>query len=108
MGTQAQKEALFERLGTYVDQHGGRLLEVFRRFDKDRSGSVDVAELERMLQSLGMSFTAPERRGLLKLFDLNGDGRVSYKEFLEICNQHRGKGGKSMSSKRGASKSPTD
>jgi len=87
--SQGQKEALFERIGAYVDSHGGRLLEVFRRFDKDRSGNVDVAELERMLQSLGMTFTAPERRGLLRLFDVNGDGRVSYKEFLDICFQHR-------------------
>jgi hypothetical protein len=87
--TQAQKDALFERICTYVEMHGGRLLEVFRRFDKDKSGAVDVAELERMLQSLGMTFTQAERMGLLKLFDENGDGRVSYKEFLDICHQHK-------------------
>lgn len=89
-----------------MDQHGGRLLEVFRRFDKDRSGHVDVAELERMLQSLGMSFTAPERRGLLKMFDVNGDGRVSYKEFLDICHQHRPNRGRGMGAKHSSNAAP--
>jgi len=110
--TQAQKEALFARIATYIENHGGRLLEVFRRFDKDKSGAVDVAELERMLQSLGMTFTAPERVGLLRLFDINGDARVSYKEFLEVCNSHtpgaKGMGGKhspGTSTSRGPSSS---
>jgi len=91
--SQAQAEALFERIAVYVESHGGRLLEVFRRFDKDRSGAVDCAELEKMLQSLGMSFTSAERRGLVKLFDANGDNRVSYKEFVAICNARRPGGG---------------
>jgi len=59
-----------------------------------------------MLESLGMSFTTAERRGLLKMFDTNEDGRVSYKEFLSICNQHRGsrRGTRGI---RGSSNSPT-
>jgi len=86
--TAAQKDALFARIGTYVESHGGRLMEIFRRFDKDHSGAVDINELERMLGHLGMEFTAIERRGLMKLFDVNGDMRVSYAEFLEVCHHH--------------------
>lgn len=62
---------------------------------------MDCVELERLLQSLGMSFTSSERRGLVKLFDENGDGKVTYKEFVAICNKHR-PGGGIMRSKRGA------
>jgi len=103
--TQAQKEALFARIAAYIETHGGRLLEVFRRFDKDKSGAVDVIELQKMLESLGMTFTSSERQGLLQLFDVNGDARVSYKEFLDICSQNAPAGSKGMGAKHASPRS---
>ena len=47
-----QKAALFAKIQEAMEECGGRLLETFRRFDKDRNGFVEVSELCNMLESM--------------------------------------------------------
>jgi hypothetical protein len=79
-----QKAALFAKIEEAMEECGGRLLETFRRFDKDRNGFVEVSELCAMLESMGMIFLNQEKKGIVMLFDLNRDNRITYKEFLRV------------------------
>merc|ERR1719353_1458139 len=69
----AQKADLFSKIQEAMEHCGGRLLETFRRFDKDRNGYVEVSELCLMLESMGLVFLNSEKKGIVQLFDLNRD-----------------------------------
>ena len=63
-----------------IYQKCGKLKNVWRMFDEDKSGEVDIAEMSAGLVKLGMG--APkEIDSLFKLVDVDVDGKVSYKEF---------------------------
>jgi hypothetical protein len=85
-----QKAALFAKIQEAMEECGGRLLETFRRFDKDRNGFVEVSELCNMLESMGMVFLNSEKKGIVQLFDLNRDNRITYKEFLRVVADNTG------------------
>ena len=51
-------------------------------FDKDKSGFIDVADLQTIMRSLGRD--PHEAITLLNSLDLNSDGRLSFEEFLKI------------------------
>ena len=56
----------------------------FRLYDKDKSGSIDVAEFRQIFSDLGFELTDEEFSRLLVKYDKDGDGHISYKEFNEI------------------------
>jgi len=59
------------------------LLDSFKRFDTNGNGFIDRAELGFILTSVGGSkFTSEDVNMLLDHVDLNGDGRIDYREFL--------------------------
>mmetsp|Transcript_57648 Transcript_57648/g.160658 ORF Transcript_57648/g.160658 Transcript_57648/m.160658 type:complete len:376 (-) Transcript_57648:97-1224(-) len=73
----ADEPPALERLPT------AQILEVFNRFDEDGDGTIDVADLERVLQKLN-SETWDESRlqQLREQMDVDKDGRVSYMDFV--------------------------
>lgn len=52
------------------------LLNAFRVFDKDGSGTISSDELRNVLRSLGEDLTDQELDDMLKLADRNGDGQI--------------------------------
>lgn len=59
------------------------LYETFGRYDKDQDGLISMDEAHDVLhQELG--FTEDRSRAMVKKFDLNNDGMVSYIEFAEF------------------------
>jgi len=54
----------------------------FRKYDKNRSGSLNESELKRMMLSTGYSFTDVEVHSILNLGDKDGDGEIDLEEFL--------------------------
>ena len=54
----------------------------FRRFDKNRSGSLNESELKRMMLSTGYSFTEVEVHSIMNLGDKDGDGEIDLEEFM--------------------------
>ena len=65
--------------------HGGglmlRIIDVFRAFDTDYSGTVDHGEFRRGLSSLGLALDDDEFELVVNTFDKDGDGEIDYEEF---------------------------
>lgn len=55
--------------------------EIFKRFDRDGSGSIDRAELSRLLEALGQPIDEDELAVALDVIDTNRSGRISWAEF---------------------------
>ncbi|KAK0737756.1 hypothetical protein B0T18DRAFT_233863 [Schizothecium vesticola] len=60
------------------------LVNAFRVFDKDNSGTISTEELRNVLRSLGENLTDAELDEMIKLADKNGDGHIDYQEFASI------------------------
>ena len=56
----------------------------FRKFDKNRSGSLNESELKRMMLSTGYSFTEVEVHSIMNLGDKDGDGEIDLEEFMVL------------------------
>ncbi|NP_001161653.1 secretagogin-like protein [Saccoglossus kowalevskii] len=79
-----------EQLTSSVD-----LIELWRRYDKDRSGYINADELKSFIRDLlerrGSSGVDDDKleqytAGLLTIFDKNGDGRLGLKEMARILS----------------------
>jgi Ca2+-binding EF-hand superfamily protein len=51
-------------------------------FDKDKSGFIEVLDLQTIMKSLGRE--PEEAIEMLQGLDLNQDGRIAFEEFLKI------------------------
>lgn len=80
--TAADMEALPEE-DDEVDTES-RLIEMFKCFDKDGSGTIDQNELHQMLLYMGISATDKEVKEMIKQVDKNGDGDIDQHEFLLV------------------------
>jgi len=56
----------------------------FRRYDKNRSGSLNESELKRMMMSTGQSFSEVEIHAIMNLGDKDGDGEIDLEEFMAL------------------------
>lgn len=63
------------------DEAHDEVFETFKAFDRDGSGSIDRAELARLLEALGQPIDDEELEIALDVIDANGSGRVSWSEF---------------------------
>ena len=52
------------------------LMNAFKVFDKDGSGTISSDELRNVLKSLGEDLTDTELDEMIKLADVNGDGTI--------------------------------
>ena len=59
----------------------GETFEIFKTFDRDGSGSIDRAELSRLLEALGQELPDEELAVALEVIDVNHSGRISWEEF---------------------------
>ena len=58
------------------------LLEAFKVFDKDGSGTISTEELRAVLKSLGEDMTDADVDEMIKLADKNGDGQIDCEFFF--------------------------
>jgi len=70
---------------------------VFKSLDLDFSGHITVEEVEHHLENpevqayfKSIDVDPSEARGLFKLLDADGSGRIEFNEFLEICLRLQG------------------
>ncbi|GFR60289.1 calmodulin [Elysia marginata] len=64
------------------------LLETFRIFDKNRDGYIGASDLRFVLSRLGREITEEEADHMINEVDLDGDGRISFKEFVEALEHN--------------------
>jgi len=67
---------------------------MFQKFDRDGSGSLDVLEFKDAMAEFGLPLVELEASQCLKYFDANGDGKLSFTEFLgamrgDMCNARK-------------------
>ncbi|XP_019167479.1 PREDICTED: calcium-binding allergen Ole e 8-like [Ipomoea nil] len=63
------------------DSADKELREAFELYDQDRNGLISAAELHLILTRLGEQCSVDDCAGMIKSFDTDGDGNVSFEEF---------------------------
>ena len=56
---------------------------IFDKFDVDNSGDISVNELQKMCLEFGVWLSGPALTVAMRTIDHNGDGQISYAEFLD-------------------------
>lgn len=67
------------------------LTKMFREFDKDNSGTIDIDELDQALINLGLRLDRKELQGVMDYLDTDGGGDVDLGEFIEHFKLERAK-----------------
>lgn len=60
------------------------LLRVFKKFDSDNSGFINVEELSAIFAALGFNYSDDQIKGLIASVDENNDGRLNFEEFRNL------------------------
>ena len=80
-----------DALRRWVKRRGGGLRKAFRDVDRDGSGVVDAAELRRFVEDAsGLDVGRKQLDALLDLMDADGNGRVSYYDFVAFARASGG------------------
>lgn len=69
---------------TEVSHSEAEIRETFRVFDLDGNGFITAFELRHAMKNLGTDLTAEEVDKMIKDFDIDGDGQLSYEEFFKL------------------------
>lgn len=75
------KDDILRQIAEKVESKSKNMRNVFRAFDEDKSGTVDMVEFRRGLAHLGFEMTDDKFEKLLQRVDRNGDGDINYNEF---------------------------
>jgi Ca2+-binding EF-hand superfamily protein len=75
------KDDILRQISEKVESKSKNLRNVFRDFDEDKSGTVDVIEFRRGLAHLGFEMTNKQYDALLNRVDRDSDGDINYNEF---------------------------
>jgi len=70
------------KLNTTCNNNGFKLLKLFQTYDKDNSGTLDLAEFTQVLASFGVQLPEEAEVCLFGNFDKNHDGHLDYTEFI--------------------------
>lgn len=57
------------------------LLRLFRHYDKDGSGQIELDEFKKMMSAFNILLTHKAAKGMFQKYDTGGDGTISFQEF---------------------------
>lgn len=55
---------------------------VFKNYDKNNNGFIELEELQALAKDLGTELTAEEAKKMIKMMDVNKDGKISLDELI--------------------------
>ncbi|CAD8143835.1 unnamed protein product [Paramecium pentaurelia] len=73
-----------------------RLKAIFQQYDKNGNGKLNLEELDNLLKSVGMFLKIIELQALIKYFDKDRDGFLSFQEFLTFIREEMNERRKAM------------
>merc|ERR1719163_1932981 len=80
---------LMEKFGTnfsienkFSEERLEEMREVFKMFDADNSGTLDLGELRDVMKSIGLAPEEWEIRAMIAEVDADGSGEIDWNEFL--------------------------
>ena len=65
------------------------LRENFQKFDINGDGDIDEHELAVIMETIGESYTQESLRKILSTGDTDGDGKLSFQEFLSLVHHSK-------------------
>jgi hypothetical protein len=60
---------------------GNELLDIFQRYDRNRTGSIEQREFARLLEALGQNINDEELAIAFDIIDTERTGQISWKQF---------------------------
>ena len=78
-----------ERIGTWLLSHYARVIDIFRRFDRDGDGLLTYEEFFAGMKDVQAPCNQLELCVLAKTVDKNGDGMIEYTEFSQGIRYQR-------------------
>ncbi|GMI05839.1 hypothetical protein TrRE_jg7355 [Triparma retinervis] len=82
MKNRTRKVTSYEFLMEKINEKASTIHQAFKMMDTDRSGSLSAGELKALLDSYCYKVPDEIFANMLSLFDADGDGEISYHEFM--------------------------
>ncbi len=67
-----------------AEDEGRTIKKIFKHFDLDGFGTIELGEFKKALETLGCVFKSAELDALFNKFDSNANGKVDYEEFAKV------------------------
>lgn len=78
-------QILYNKVSSSSQVNSESLLEIFRMFDYDNDGKIPLEEMKHLMKNFGENLKEEDMNEYLKDADLDCDGFVKYKKFVEVC-----------------------
>jgi hypothetical protein len=72
------------------EHHIKQLVDVFKAFDDDGSGKIDVDEMMKMMESMGIVATKEAVRNMIAEVDTDGNFEIDFDELLQMITSNTG------------------
>eukprot|EP00440_Ansanella_granifera_P022709 gb/GFBE01024666.1/.p1 GENE.gb/GFBE01024666.1/~~gb/GFBE01024666.1/.p1 ORF type:complete len:929 (+),score=228.51 gb/GFBE01024666.1/:1-2787(+) len=80
---------LFRRTDGFTRQEISEFNEIFKMYDTQNLGEVDVVQVGAMLRSLGFNTDYQRAEAMVKKVDWNGSNSLDFSEFVRLMRLHR-------------------
>ena len=76
-----------EKGATISEQEVQEFREIFNLVDRDGGGSIDVKELEQLMDLVGVNATEDEVTAMVEEIDSTGAGEIEFEDFLRVMSK---------------------
>ncbi|EGD81860.1 hypothetical protein PTSG_13185 [Salpingoeca rosetta] len=63
--------------------------DAFAMFDVDGTGKIDASEFRTVLSNLGERFRGHEIEEMMRITEVDNDGKLEYKDFIKFAADHK-------------------